>query len=725
MSTFKGFVAEFPQIRIDYFRTIPGQPAPFACFLSHVHSDHLTGLESLRSPFVYCSPATREILLRLEKYHCRLNFARGILERRTVTYDTKKRIIKALPLDTPTTIELSPGNKIHVTLLDANHCVGAVMFLIEGNGKSVLYTGDIRAELWWVNSIVQNPVLLPYTLPSKRLDCVYLDTTFATKSQPYREFPSKAEGIRDLLENVSRYPKDTVFYFHSWTYGYENVWITLSSFLDSQIHLDPYRFRIYSSLSQLINKSSQDSLSLGVRESAALCGFQNGNHFHPGILTPSPHLPNGGASSQKPVRLHSCEQGMGCPVMEQRKDAVHIIPIVNRVNGTEIAELGAGGGKGDLDQTDELETADPETVGKLMQLCSAKINDQQSLSRVLTLLSETLREGKDRVTLGTELSGESQLQEGNMPVQHLVDVLTSTVARGDEASSTQPRVIKFPYSRHSSYSELCTLIGALQPRDVFPCTVDEEKWTPTLSMRNLFGQFCSDDVFRHDAEMMQMYEDRVARAHRGKRDRDDSLGEESQRDTQRTRTDDETAESAASPEPATPVRNKGLTIPEKTTNAISSPNSYPKQYFTPIVKNFANAQAFVRTNRNQGVVAPNSSTSAALPSASVQPPRPSPPPPPPPPQPSAFSTSHLPAPPSTFHLTTTPRHHPQPFSTTILPTLPQPTPSIIKPKPMTELRMTAKGIAYYAALDMYGMTWADIGGLVCTGNNHSSEELEL
>ena len=53
--------AEFPQIRIDYFRVISGQKPPLACFLSHVHSDHLLGLESLKSPFIYCSPATREV----------------------------------------------------------------------------------------------------------------------------------------------------------------------------------------------------------------------------------------------------------------------------------------------------------------------------------------------------------------------------------------------------------------------------------------------------------------------------------------------------------------------------------------------------------------------------------------------------------------------------------------------------------------------------------------
>ena len=65
-----------------------------------------------------------------------------------------RKLAKAIPLDTPTVIELAPGNSIRVTLIDANHCAGAVMFLIEGNGKAVLYTGDIRAEEWWVNSLL-------------------------------------------------------------------------------------------------------------------------------------------------------------------------------------------------------------------------------------------------------------------------------------------------------------------------------------------------------------------------------------------------------------------------------------------------------------------------------------------------------------------------------------------------------------------------------------------
>lgn len=56
---------EFPEIRIDYFLANPNAAPPLACFLSHVHSDHLLGLESLRAPFVYCSAATKEVSFSL------------------------------------------------------------------------------------------------------------------------------------------------------------------------------------------------------------------------------------------------------------------------------------------------------------------------------------------------------------------------------------------------------------------------------------------------------------------------------------------------------------------------------------------------------------------------------------------------------------------------------------------------------------------------------------
>lgn len=126
------------------------------------------------------------------------------------------------------------------------------MFLIEDEAKAILYTGDIRckllckivvsfnltvfvAEPWWVNSLVRNPLVIPYTHGHKCLDRIYLDTTFATKKDIYRRFPAKSAGLAELLEKVSEYPKDTVFHFNAWTLGYEDVWIALSNFLRSQV----------------------------------------------------------------------------------------------------------------------------------------------------------------------------------------------------------------------------------------------------------------------------------------------------------------------------------------------------------------------------------------------------------------------------------------------------------------------------------------------------------
>jgi len=63
-----------------------------------------------------------------------------------------------------------------------------------------------------------------------------------------------------------------------------------------------------------------------------------------------------------------------------------------------------------------------------------------------------------------------------------------------------PRVVTFPYSRHSSYPELCHLVSAFKPKDVWPCTVNPAEWIEKdVTIEHLFGQHCSGVKFRFDA----------------------------------------------------------------------------------------------------------------------------------------------------------------------------------------------------------------------------------
>ncbi|EON68980.1 hypothetical protein W97_08238 [Coniosporium apollinis CBS 100218] len=657
MSTFKGIVAEFPQIRIDCFRTTPGHPPPLACFLSHVHSDHLQGLESLKAPFIYCSLATRQILLRLERYSHRMNFAKGILESRVQTYKHLRMLLKTIPLETPTRIELSPGNEIKVTLLNANHCAGAVMFLIQDTRKAILYTGDTRSEPWLVESLVRSPVLVPFTLGSRRLDTIYLDTTFATKTDVYREFPSKAAGLAELLEKVSLYPADTIFYFQAWTFGYEDVWIALAALLGTAVHLDRYRWRIYRSLAAAPAKEGGPVCA----EAPPLCGFQLGNHWQSGCLTDEPG-----------ARLHSCERGTGCSVVDGNPNVVWIIPIITRTpDGTEMAELGAGGGKGDLDQVHELDTADVAAVAQLMNMCATKITEPEKLQRVLRLLSSVLEEKQTRIQLGGAGGGvdneEGHLDLDQLPLQELVDILArlaSADSDGAEAlrplgqqkrTKELPRTITFPYSRHSSYSELCRLVEAFRPRDVYPCTVDYANWNPSLSMRALFGHLCSGDIFAHDEEMHELLAEREEEDGGRKRKRGDGSTTPETRDSE---TEDEslvTQIRIASPRPA-------LTSGDESSAAFFTPlQALPETEQTVLGSGTPSKQL----EGPQGAIAESSNRES--------------------------ETSRVASFDQSVHYSS----------------------------------WSTRDWAYNCAAGFHGLTWTDFGGLVCAGDGHGEREVEL
>jgi DNA cross-link repair 1A protein len=138
-----------------------GKP-PTHFFLSHFHSDHTVGLKNGFSKSIVCSMITKRLLVSL----------RGI----------KNEIILAAEPGETIVIE-----KISITLIDANHCPGTVMFLFEfPSGKKILHSGDCRFA---PKMFTDNPRLLS---ASRNISTLYLDTTYCS---PRSTFPPQVSDI--------------------------------------------------------------------------------------------------------------------------------------------------------------------------------------------------------------------------------------------------------------------------------------------------------------------------------------------------------------------------------------------------------------------------------------------------------------------------------------------------------------------------------------------------
>jgi hypothetical protein len=86
------------------------------------------------------------------------------------------------------------------------------------------------------------------------------------------------------------------------------------------------------------------------------------------------------------------------------------------------------------------------------------------------------------------------IEEGSLTPPELVKALRQSVIESKRLATVErlesqgkssdelPKIITFPYSRHASYDELCDLVKAFQPLDVYPCTVNEQRWDEGMSL---------------------------------------------------------------------------------------------------------------------------------------------------------------------------------------------------------------------------------------------------
>ncbi|RPD62596.1 hypothetical protein L226DRAFT_551522 [Lentinus tigrinus ALCF2SS1-7] len=285
---YNAFILPYP-IRVDDFSnpssTNASASTPYAStslpptaslyLLTHTHTDHLNGLAARSfGQAVVCSHDAKEMLLRHEVYAERslrdaelraenvrtfahLRVAPQRLEDGNAVYHGSRDLLRATHLHVPTQFTLNGRDKVTITLLDANHCPGAVMFLIEGAKGAVLHTGDLRAESWFLESLKHNPYIQQYLATSQticpgsgyqtttlpKLDAIYLDTACLLNNY---DVPSKDEAAAQLASLMTLYPSTTRFFLNLWTWGYEEIYKAIARAFGTKVHVDRYKHGVYS-----------------------------------------------------------------------------------------------------------------------------------------------------------------------------------------------------------------------------------------------------------------------------------------------------------------------------------------------------------------------------------------------------------------------------------------------------------------------------------------------
>ncbi|XP_034028178.1 5' exonuclease Apollo isoform X2 [Thalassophryne amazonica] len=188
-------------------------------FLSHVHSDHTVGLTSTwTNRPIYCSPVSAALL--------------------TLQLQVKEQWIHPLELGEPHMLPLDDigKEKLTVTLIDANHCPGSVMFLFEGYFGSILYTGDFR----YTPSMLREPCLRTNTT----IDVLYLDNT---NCDPNRTLPSRQQATQQIKEIIRSHPNHNIV-IGLYALGKESLLLELAMEFKTWIEVSLERMNMLSAL---------------------------------------------------------------------------------------------------------------------------------------------------------------------------------------------------------------------------------------------------------------------------------------------------------------------------------------------------------------------------------------------------------------------------------------------------------------------------------------------
>lgn len=181
-------------------------------------------------------------------------------------------------------LEMGVGHKINldevgletmtVTLIDANHCPGSVMFLFEGYFGTILYTGDFR----YSPDMLEQPPLNN----KKKIDVLYLDNT---NCNPNLKLPSRQQATEQIKAIISSHPEHNVV-IGLYSIGKESLLIELARVFRTWIVVSPQRLELLNLLElEDVFTSDEAAGRISVVEQSAVnyANMMHWNRTHPTI----------------------------------------------------------------------------------------------------------------------------------------------------------------------------------------------------------------------------------------------------------------------------------------------------------------------------------------------------------------------------------------------------------------------------------------------------------
>lgn len=181
------------------------------CLLTHFHSDHLRGLKKGRQRSkIVCSPQTAALMTEVN---------------RTPPED----LIVVEPGKS-----VSLANNARVTAIDANHCPGALMFLVDTGRRRILHTGDFK-----LNDRIRSLAGDLGVIDLLCVDCTY--------NEPRYRFPPQSECIDRILAEVGRHPNKEVF-IGIYSLGKDKILDALFRVFKQPIYMSRDELRLYKAI---------------------------------------------------------------------------------------------------------------------------------------------------------------------------------------------------------------------------------------------------------------------------------------------------------------------------------------------------------------------------------------------------------------------------------------------------------------------------------------------